>query len=138
VFIYASWYVDWSPIKLLVAIGMIGSGAVAFFCLFVMFACVQFWTSDASEVANAFTYGGNTVTQYPLTVFPSELVKALTFVLPLAFVNWYPSLYILGRDDPFGMPAWLQFASPLAAVVLVALTAVVWRSGVRHYASTGS
>ena len=138
VFAYASWYVDWSPTKVLVALSMVSSGAVSFFCLFVMFACVQFWTSDASEVANAFTYGGNTITQYPLTVFPAELVKALTFVVPLAFVNWYPSLFILGRDDPFGMPPWLQFASPIAALVLTGATAFVWRTGVRHYTSTGS
>ena len=88
-------------------------GSVIFFCLFVVFSCVQFWTSDASEFANAFTYGGNTITQYPLTVFPRELVKSLTFVLPLAFVNWYPCLYLLGRPDPFGLPSWLQFASPV-------------------------
>jgi len=138
VFAWAGWYVDWTAPRAVVALGMVASGAVMFFCLFVLFACIQFWTSDASEVANAFTYGGNTITQYPLTVFPKELVLGLTFLVPLAFANWYPALYILGRDDPFGMPSWLQFASPLAALVLVGLTALVWRTGVRHYTSTGS
>jgi ABC-2 type transport system permease protein len=135
---WAGWYVDWTLPRALVALEMVVSGSVIFFCLFVAFACVQFWTSDASELANAFTYGGNTMTQYPLSVFPRDLVKSLTFVLPLAFVNWYPCLYLLGRDDPFGLPGWLQVAAPLPAVVLVALTAVVWRAGVRHYTSTGS
>ena len=83
------------------------------------FACIQFWTADATEFANAFTYGGNTATQYPLTIFPSEVV-AMTFVVPIAFVNWYPSLYILGREDPFGLPSWLQHASPVAALVCLA------------------
>ncbi len=46
--------------------------------------------------------------------------------------------FVLGRDDPFGMPAWLQFASPLAAVAIVASSLLVWRTGVRHYTSTGS
>ncbi len=138
VFIWASWSVDWSPAKVAVAVSMVLCGALIFFGLFTMFACVQFWTTDTSEAANAFTYGGNTVTQYPLTVFPSELVKALTFVVPLAFVNWYPALFILDREDPFGMPDGLQFASPLAAVAVIAVTALVWRTGVRHYTSTGS
>ena len=43
------------------------------------------------------------------------MLIGLTFLLPIAFVNWYPCLYLLGRDDPFGMPSWLQFASPVAA-----------------------
>ena len=78
------------------------------------FSCIQFWTKDATEFANAFTYGGATLTQYPLTIFPRELMRSLTFVVPVAFVNWYPCLFLLGRDDPFGMPAWLQFCSPVA------------------------
>jgi ABC-2 type transport system permease protein len=138
VFAWAAWYVDWTPTRVLVAVSMVVSGTVIFFAAFVAFSCVQFWTTDASEFANAFTYGGNTITQYPLTVFPRELVKALTFVLPLAFVNWYPCLYLLGRDDPFGLPEWLQFASPLAALLSVAVAGVVWRAGVRQYTSTGS
>jgi len=138
VFAWAGWYVEWSPARVLVALEMVVSGSVIFFCLFVLFSIIQFWTSDASEFANAFTYGGNTITQYPLTVFPTEVVKSLTFVLPIAFVNWYPCLYLLGRDDPFGLPGWLQFSSPLAAAALVAVTALAWRAGVRHYTSTGS
>lgn len=130
--------VDWTPARAAVAVAMVVSGAVIFFALFVGFACVQFWTSDASEFANAFTYGGNTLTQYPLTVFPAELVKSLTFLLPIAFVNWYPCLFLLGREDPFGLPAWLQLCSPVAAVVLLVAALAVWRAGVRHYSSTGS
>jgi ABC-2 type transport system permease protein len=53
-------------------------------------------------------------------------------------VNWYPCLYLLGREDPFGLPAWLQFCSPIAAVVSFATALLIWRSGVRRYTSTGS
>lgn len=138
VFAWAAWFVDWTPLRALVAAEMLVAGGVIFFCLFVSFSCIQFWTSESTEVANAFTYGGNALTQYPLTVFPENLVKTLTFVLPVAFVNWYPCLYLLGRDDPFDLPSWLSFASPVAALVLVGVTAVCWRAGVRHYTSTGS
>jgi ABC-2 type transport system permease protein len=135
---WAGWFVDWTPARVLVALMMLACSSVIFFCLFVSFSCIQFWTSDSTELANAFTYGGNTITQYPLTVFPRELVKSLTFVLPLAFVNWYPCLYLLGRPDPFGLPQWLQLASPVPAALLCVVTALVWRAGVRHYTSTGS
>jgi ABC-2 type transport system permease protein len=134
----ACFWVSWSPAKVGLTIVMLVSGAVIFLSIFVVFGSIQFWTLDASEVANAFTYGGNTMTQYPLTIFPREVVTALTFLVPLAFVNWYPALYVLDRSDPYGFPDWLRFASPLAAAVLVAVTAVVWRLGVRHYESTGS
>ena len=89
-------------------------------------------------MANAFTYGGNTITSYPLSIFPSELVKAMTFVVPLAFVNWYPSPHILDQPDPLGYPEWTQWLSPVVAVVVIALALRVWQAGVRSYRSTGS
>jgi ABC-2 type transport system permease protein len=134
----ASFFVSWTAGKVLVTLSMLVSGSVIFFAVFIGFACIQFWTIDASEVANAFTYGGNTITQYPLTIYPRQVVTALTFLLPLAFVNWYPALYVLDKPDPQGYPEWLRFASPLAAVLLSGVAAFVWRRGVRHYSSTGS
>ncbi len=113
-------------------------GTMIFLALFTLGAAFQFWTTDASQAANAFTYGGNTITQYPLTIYPTELVKALTFLIPIAFVNWYPSLYILDHPDPFGLPDAMQFASPVAAFALFLPAAAIWRTGVRRYRSTGS
>lgn len=138
VFVWGALAVDWSLAKVGLALLMVLAGSAIFFAFFVLFSCIQFWTADASEFANAFTYGGNTMTQYPLTIFPRELVVSLTFLLPVAFVNWYPCLYLLDRPDPFGMPGWFALASPLVAVVLAALAALAWRTGVRHYTSTGS
>ena len=139
-FAWAATYVDWTPARA----GRRGDdgaspAARSSSALFVAFSCIQFVTKDATEFANAFTYGGATLTQYPLTIFPKELTRSLTFVVPVAFVNWYPCLYLLGRDDPFGHAgAGCSSArrSPRLAMVGVAL--LVWRTGVRHYTSTGS
>ena len=130
--------VDWDPARLAMLVSMLVFGTAIFLGLFVLGATFQFVSSDASEVANAFTYGGNTMTQYPLTIYPTEVVKSLTFLVPVAFVNWYPALFILDVPDPFGLPAALQFAAPVAAFLLCLLAALAWRSGVRHYRSTGS
>jgi ABC-2 type transport system permease protein len=130
--------VDWSAARLAVLASMLVCGALIFVAFFVLGASFQFVSIDGSEVANAFTYGGHTLVQYPLTIYPARLVKVLTFALPVAFVNWYPALFVLGRPDPFGLPGWLQLASPVAAVVLCALAGAAWRTGVRRYRSTGS
>jgi ABC-2 type transport system permease protein len=138
VFGYGAWWVDWSIPKVALAVLMLASSCGIFFALFVAFSCIQFWTVDSTEFSNAFTYGGNTITQYPMTIFPRELLKGLTFVVPLAFVNWYPCLYLLDRPDPFGMPSWFAVLSPVAAALTLLVAGLVWRSGVRHYTSTGS
>ena len=138
VFAWASAAIDWTPARAAMTVVMVVFGSVIFCGMFISLATIQFWTTDSAEVAAAFTYGGNALTQYPLSVYPSEVVKVITFVVPIAFVNWYPALFVLDRPDPLGLPSWLQFASPVAAAAVVAVTALAWRTGVRRYRSTGS
>ncbi|MFR9673827.1 ABC transporter permease [Streptomyces sp. TR06-5] len=130
--------VDWTMGRVLTVPVAVVSGAAIFGAVFVAGGAFQFWVRDAAEVQNSFTYGGTTMLQYPPTVFGRELVRGVTFVVPLAFVNWLPALYVLGREDPMGLPHWVDFASPAVAVVCCAVASLVWRAGVRSYVSTGS
>ncbi|GAA3644517.1 ABC transporter permease [Nonomuraea antimicrobica] len=117
---------------------MVLTGIVIFASLWTIGGALQFALTEAPEVVNAFTYGSQQLSQYPLSVYGRDLVKGVTYVLPLAYVNWQPGLYALGRDDPFGTPEFMRFLGPAAALVLALLAALAWRQGVRHYRSTGS
>ncbi|HEY5832370.1 ABC transporter permease [Streptomyces sp.] len=130
--------VAWTPVKVLMVPMMLVCGAAIFSAVFVAGGAFQFWASDASEVQNSLTYGGQTMLQYPPGVFARELVRGVTFVVPLAFVNWLPALHVLGRPDPLGLPSWVDFASPPVAFACCALAGAAWRAGLRSYRSTGS
>ncbi|MFD8634361.1 ABC transporter permease [Streptomyces sp. NPDC059533] len=129
---------DWTVGKVLLVPVMIVSGAGIFGAVMVAGAAFQFLAGDAAEVQNSFTYGGNTMLQYPPTVFAKDLLRAVTFIVPLAFVNWLPALYVLGRPDPLGLPGWVAYLSPLVAFVVFLPASLAWRAGVRSYRSTGS
>ncbi|MFJ5173814.1 ABC transporter permease [Streptomyces griseoviridis] len=137
---YALTAVDiaWTPLKALLLPVALVSGAGIFCAVFVAGAAFQFVAQDASEVQNAFTYGGTTLLQYPPTVFGRELVRGVTFVLPLAFVNWVPAAYLLGRPLPLELPGWVAFMPPLVSGACLALAGLAWRAGLRSYRSTGS
>lgn len=130
--------VDWTPGKVLLVPVMVAAGGAIFGSVFVLGGAFQFWAQDAAEVQNSFTYGGSTLLEYPPTVFAKDLVRGVTFVLPLAFVNWLPALRLLGRPDPLGLPGWADFAGPVVACGCCAVAGAVWRAGVRAYRSTGS
>ncbi|PJE94613.1 transporter [Streptomyces carminius] len=130
--------VDWTPGRAVLLVVTVVSGAAIFGAVMVAGAAFQFWAQDASEVQNAFTYGGNVLLQYPPAVFAQELVRGVTFVVPLAFVNWLPALRMLGRDDPLGLPGWVDFASPAVALLCWVPAGLVWRAALRGYRSTGS
>lgn len=117
---------------------MIATGVVIFAALWTLAGALQFVLTDAPEVVNSFTYGTHQLSQYPLSIYARDLVRGVTYVLPLAFVNWQPGLYALGRDDPFGTPGFMRFLGPAAALALALAAGLAWRQGIRHYRSTGS
>ncbi|MCX4993944.1 ABC transporter permease [Streptomyces longwoodensis] len=129
---------DWTPVKVLLLPVTLLSGAALFGALFVAGASFQFVAQDAAEVQNAFTYGGTTLLQYPPSVFGRDLVRSVTFLVPLAFVNWVPVSYVLDRPLPLGLPAWTAAASPVVAAVSCVLAGLAWRAALRSYRSTGS
>ncbi|MEU8459558.1 ABC transporter permease [Streptomyces sp. NPDC029003] len=130
--------VDWTVLKALLVVVMAVAGAGIFAAVLVAGAAFQFLAGDAAEVQNSFTYGGCTMLQYPPTLFGKDLLRGVVFVVPLAFVNWLPALYVLGRPDPLGLPGWTAFVSPLVALALFLPASLAWRAGVRSYRSTGS
>jgi ABC-2 type transport system permease protein len=128
----------WTPGRVALVPLMIAGGIGIFCALWVLSAAWQFAVVDGKQAGNSITYGGAFLTQYPLSVFGREALRGLTWVLPLAFVNWEPALYVLDRPDPLGLPVVFRFASPLVAVVLSVVAALAWRAGLRRYRSTGS
>ena len=130
--------VAWTAGKVAVLALAIAAGILIYAGVWIVFSTVTFWFVDTQEVANAFSYGGNFLAQYPINVFGPWLRRMVVFVVPLAFVAYFPALYVLDKEDELGLPRALQFVSPLVAVATLAVAAVVWRTAVRHYRSVGA
>jgi ABC-2 type transport system permease protein len=134
-----SWLdLTWTLPKVLVAIMAVVSGSIVFSAIWVIGAAITFWTVETSEVTNVFTYGGSELVSYPMPIYADGIRRFFTYVVPLAFVSYLPSLYILEHPDPLGLPPFLQLASPLVAVVFLLVARGCWELGVRHYQGTGS
>ncbi|WP_020385732.1 ABC transporter permease [Kribbella catacumbae] len=129
---------DWTVAKGLVLGLSLITGTIIFGAIFVLGAAFQFIAIDSAELSNSFTYGGQQLTQYPLVIFGQDVVRAVTFIVPLAFVNYYPVLYVLGKPAPLGLPSWIGLLAPLVAIAMIALASLAWRGGLRRYRSTGS
>ena len=114
------------------------AGSVLFGAIFVATATVAFWWIDSGEFANAMTYGGREFATYPLTVYGAGMRAAFGYAAGYAFTGYYPVLTLLGRPDPLGLPGWVGWCSPAVALLAAVAAGAVWRTGVRHYRSTGS
>jgi ABC-2 type transport system permease protein len=140
VFAYALWLTDveWTAGRLLYLPVVVLSAAVLFLALFTLEATLCFWTTESTEVVNAFTYGGTTLAQYPLHVFDAWLRRLFLYGVPLGFTIYAPALYLLDRPDPLGLPEWTRFIAPLTSLAFATVAVSLWGVGVRHYRSTGT
>jgi len=140
VLIWAATTLDivWTLPRLMLLFAAILGGASLFSGVFILQATISFWTIESLEVVNTLTYGGVQATQYPINIYDRWLRNLMIYIVPLATLNYFPALALLGRDDPLGFPVWLAWGSPAVGVVFLLVSLRVWRVGERHYRSTGS
>lgn len=125
--------VHWTLDKVLTYCLMILTGVAVFAGLYVIYASICFYTTEGLEFMNIFTDGGREFGQYPMKIYGEGVLKFFTFVVPLALFQYYPLLYILGRET-----SPLYALTPLFAFVFLIPCYILWRIGLRHYKSTGS
>lgn len=129
--------IDWTLGRAAAIPLAIVSGVLIYAGVWIGLATIAFWIVDAIEFVNAFTYGGNMLSQYPITIFGRWLRGLVVFVIPLAFVAYFPALYLLDRENGLGLPDALRFASPLVALLVAVAAHLTWENAVRHYRSAG-
>jgi ABC-2 type transport system permease protein len=78
-------------------------------------------------------------TRYPISIYSRGVRIVLTFVLPFAFMNYFPAAYFLQKADA-GMylnPA-IGLLTPAIGLAWVAASYAFWKTGLSHYQGTGS
>ena len=122
----------WSAEKVMVFILMIFSGSVLFFSLFLIQAACAFFTTESLKFLDFFTYGARQFGRYPFSVYGEGILRVLTFVVPLALVQYYPMLYLTDSGTA------LYAFAPIAALLFFVPAMGLFRLGVRRFKSTGS
>ena len=130
--------IDWTAGKILYLPVYVLSAAALYLLLFTLEATLCFWTTDGNEAVNAVTYGGRLAAVYPLHVFDAWLRRFFLFVVPLGFVIYLPTTYVLDKPTPLDLPGWTPFVAPLVTATFAILAGWLWQVGIRRYRSTGS
>lgn len=114
------------------------SGSLIMFAFMLLSAAVALLTTKSGKLTDILTTANKEAATFPISIYPLAVRLFLTFILPVAFVTYYPALNLLGKDQFLGMPKSFQFGAPVAAVALLLCCHALWRIGMRHYHSTGS
>jgi len=125
--------VSWTWDKILTLCLMIICGSIIFSCLFLIQASFAFFTTEGLEFMNVLTYGGREHGRYPFSIYGKGVLRFLTFVIPLALFQYYPLLYLIGRESSV-----YYMLTPLFGLLFMIPSCAFFRFGLGRYRSTGS
>lgn len=90
-----------------------------------------YWSNWVDELMTAF---GN----YPLHILPALARDALTFLVPLAFVAYFPAAVLTGNLETLAVPAWLAIGAPALGLFAFVGSRLLWAASLRRYKGPGS
>ncbi len=108
------------------------SGTCILISVFVFLATLSFYFEDRLGIG-APVYSLINFGRYPTPIFNSLIQFILSFIVPFAFVAFYPATHFLGRSEY----QYFCYSTPVVALVCIGIAALAWRRGVGNYASTG-
>jgi ABC-2 type transport system permease protein len=125
--------IDWTWDKILTLVLMIVCGSLIFFGLFVIYAAFSFFTIEGLEFMNVLTDGAREHGRLPFSVYGDGVLKFLTYIVPIALIQYYPLLYLIGREESF-----IYALMPVISLIFLLPCYGFFRFGLRNYKSTGS
>ena len=134
---YRNLQLQWSGVEWLFFGLAVIAGTVIETSLVLMFACISFWTGRSRRASQLLMRLNVMVQYYPVDIFGYAFRVIVTGLIPVAFMNYYPTLMLLDKLDRGSPWAWLSYMSPVVALTLVILASLIWHLALRHYSSAG-
>ncbi len=96
-------------------------------------AATCFWIQNSFYLLD-LTFRFKDYAKYPITIFSPVFRFIFTFVIPIAFIAYYPSLVVL-RPDAVPILSWI---SPIIGIIFLWFSYKIWMLGAMKYSGTGS
>jgi len=121
---------DWALVAAAITVGSMTYAGIT-----LIRAMVSFFTVESLEFFNIFIYGGVEANSKPMDIYVGWFRTFFLYIVPIGAINYLPMSELL--DMNYVSP-YLAYLSPLMGAAFFAISILFWRTGVRHYRSTGS
>mgnify|MGYP000863678573 CR=1 FL=1 len=123
--------------KLIFLVIALVGGALIHSSIFLFVAVPSFWIVK-NDAISRLLWSGREFIKYPISIYNKIIQVILTFILPFAFINFYPAQYLLSKNDFLMFHPVFQFLTPVVGGVLFFIAYRFWICGLKHYNSSGS
>lgn len=97
-------------------------------------AATGFWLIGGTTSVMIFMFKFKDYARYPVTIFNRVFQFVFTFLIPIGFMAYYPSLYLIRPENP----SVFTYLTPVLGVLFFYFSYRVWMRGANQYSGTGS
>lgn len=130
--------IEWSTWKIIYCIMSVFNGVLIQGAIFLFTATLSFYFIKTSNMRELMYWQMRKFAGYPISIFPKVIQFLMTYIVPFAFVNYFPASYLLGKDISNKYNNAYLWAVPFIGMILYALVYLFWRYSLRHYKSSGN
>lgn len=106
--------------------------------MFIFFSSLSFYFVETNSLRNIFYWQMRRFAGYPISIFNKFFQTIMIYIVPFAFVNYFPAQYLLRKDDLAQYPEIYIYIAPLVGIAVYLAAYIFWRISVKHYKSTGN
>ena len=110
------------------------TGTLIYSSIFIITASVSFWIINSRELLGIFTHGTLRAIVYPITIYSQILQELFTYLVPVAFISYYPAMVILNKEGDHNVIKLVIF---LVAALMWGIAKLVWKLGIKKYEVAG-
>lgn len=130
--------VEWNLPTILYYVGAIIGGILIQGGMLLFFSSLCFYFVEIESLREIFFWNMRKFAGYPISIYSKLIQGLMIYVMPFAFVNYFPAQYLLRKPDMVNYNEVYMYIAPLVGVVVYALAYVFWRVSVKRYTSTGN
>ena len=117
---------------------VVAGGALIDLGINLIIATIAFWFVKVDALRWLVLQLEQEFTRYPVSIYSRGVRLLLTFVVPFAFMNYFPAAYFLRKPDAaFSLPPQVGLLSPVIGVAFVLVAYAFWRVGLNRYQGVG-
>ncbi len=106
--------------------------------IFLVLASLSFYLIETNSLKELVYYSTKKFAGYPISIYHRAIQFLLIYIVPFAFVNYFPARYILGKSDSVVYPNFFLYLTPVVGMVMYLLAYLFWRYSIRFYKSSGN
>ena len=128
--------IHWDLVTILYYIGAIIGGVLIQGGIFIIFSALSFYFVETGSIREIFYWNMRKFAGYPISIYNKLIQTIMIYVIPFAFVNYFPAQYLLRKEDMALYNEVYMYMAPLVGVVLYLIAYVFWRISLKRYTST--